>query len=323
MQGPCPGLRVGAADEVVDLGGRLRPVDRPVLRPAPALVGAGVRVLRLLGRRPLAHEVHPLQHRLHPHREEVVEVDAAQRVVRADVHLLLKQNRPRVEPVVGPEDAEAGLRRPEDDRPVDGARPLVHGEERGVVLDGPELRRVERLLGDEEGDVGHHPEVGLEPAHLLPHLGRAEGLRLEDGDPPLDGARLQGIGGAALAVRGGVDPHHVLAAVEQRLQHRAPERLLSVDDDSHGSVFLSSLYRALRAARPCGSRSRLVSLRLVDSALPGPRPRPRAADAPDGDPGPRPLVGGGRGRPGRRPRERPRRPRLVNPPLIVAEDLAQ
>ena len=188
-----------------------------------------------------------------------------------------------VEPVVGPEDAEAGPGRAEDDRPVDGARPLVQGEERGVVLDGPELRDVERLLGHEEGDVGHHPEVGLEPPHLLPYLRPAKGLRLEHGDPALDRARLEGIGGAALTVRGGVDPHHVLPAVEQRFEHRAAERLLSVDDDSHVSVFLTLGIRAGSAGDPRLAPPRRPSSRLPPASL---RRPPRAGPAPARTPPP-------------------------------------
>ena len=43
-------------------------------------------------------------HRLDPHREQAVEVNRAERIVRADVDFLLQQYRPGVEAIVGPED---------------------------------------------------------------------------------------------------------------------------------------------------------------------------------------------------------------------------
>jgi hypothetical protein len=50
---------------------------------------------------------------------------------------------------------------------------------------------------------------------------------------------LQRIGLGALLLRRDIDGDHVLAALEQRLQHRLAERLLAVHHDAHFFLDLS------------------------------------------------------------------------------------
>src|SRR5690606_35166314 len=108
-EGPGAGLRVGAADQIVHLGNRLVPVDLGVRLAAPALVGGLALVLRDARRLARAHQVDRLHHGVDPHGEQVIEVEAAERVVRPDLDLLLQEDRPLVQSLVGPEDGEPGL----------------------------------------------------------------------------------------------------------------------------------------------------------------------------------------------------------------------
>ena len=122
---PGAGLRVGAADEVPHRVEGLTPVDFHLFLAAPAFVGGVGLVLRDFRRRTVAHLVHCLQHRFHAQGVKLVEIQASQGVGVRDIHLLLQQDRPRVQPVVRPENRQARLLLAPDDRPVDRARPAV------------------------------------------------------------------------------------------------------------------------------------------------------------------------------------------------------
>src|SRR5262249_18416144 len=106
---PRAGRRIAAADEIVDLAPGLAPVDAGIVAPAAALISRlrGI----LLDARRLAglDQVDRLQHRLDAHGKQPVEINRAERVVRADVGLLLQQQVAGIEPVVGPEDRQANL----------------------------------------------------------------------------------------------------------------------------------------------------------------------------------------------------------------------
>ena len=110
----------------------------------------------------------------------------------------------------------------------------MQGQQRGVVLDAAELRHVERLLGHDEGHVGHHAEIGLQRRHLLPYLGLLERLRLEERQIVGEGSLLDGIHPLAL-VRLAVDADDILSARDQGIEHGLAECLLAIDDDSHDS----------------------------------------------------------------------------------------
>ena len=114
---------------------------------------------------------------------------------------------------------------------ADGA--AIGRQQRRVILDRAVGRDVEEFLRHEQRDEGHHLEVGLERLELLPHLRLAIGRRLIDRQ--LGGERrfLQRIGPGAFLLRRDIDGDDVLAALEQRLQHRLAEGLLAVNHDTH------------------------------------------------------------------------------------------
>ena len=136
----APGAGLRPADQVVDEVDVARPVDPRLGGPAPALVRRLVLVLDGLLVLARGHEVGRFEHRLHAQREEPVEVDRAERVVRADRRLLLQDHRPLVEAVGRAEDRQPGLRLAPDDRPVDRARAAILGQQRRVILDRSALR---------------------------------------------------------------------------------------------------------------------------------------------------------------------------------------
>ena len=120
----CARRRIAAADQVgaipVDMG---VPVDLGFLVLAPALSCLRL-VLHDLLMPAGDDEVGRLQHGLDAEREQMVEVDGAERV-GADGDRLLQDHRTFVEAVIGTEDGEACLGVALDDRPVDRARAAV------------------------------------------------------------------------------------------------------------------------------------------------------------------------------------------------------
>ena len=60
-------------------------------------------VLVYLRRLAAAYQIDRFQHGIYTHGKQLVEIDRAQRVVRSDGDGLLQQDRPFIEPVIGPE----------------------------------------------------------------------------------------------------------------------------------------------------------------------------------------------------------------------------
>src|SRR5579862_2938714 len=87
---PCAGRRVAAADQVVDVIDVVMPVDAGLGGAAPAFVGRSAFVLDRFAVAARDDQVGRLQHRCDAQREEMVEVEAADRVVGADGDLLLQ-----------------------------------------------------------------------------------------------------------------------------------------------------------------------------------------------------------------------------------------
>src|SRR6266853_796628 len=108
MRGPRTRLWICTADEIPDRLDGLLPVDLDVLLLTPALVRRLGLVLNDFRRRAGAHEIHGLEQRRHPKRIQVLEVEATQGVAVADLDLLLHQDRPGIEALVWPEDAQSG-----------------------------------------------------------------------------------------------------------------------------------------------------------------------------------------------------------------------
>ncbi len=178
---PGAGRRIGGADQVVDVGDGLGPIDLGNVLLEPALVGAVGEVLRVLERLAGAHEFEALDHGVDAHREQLLEVDVAQRLVGADLDRLLHQDRTLIEPFVGPEDRQARARLAHGDRPVDGRRPAVRRQQRGVVLERAEPGRIQHRLRHEQQHVGHHAHVGIERLHQLERFRRLPALGLVHG----------------------------------------------------------------------------------------------------------------------------------------------
>ena len=74
---------------------------------------------------------------------------------------------------------------------------------------------------------------GFSALELLPHLRLAVGRGLVDRQPGGERGLLQRIGLLARLLRRHIDADDVLAALEQRLEHRLAEGLLAVNDDAH------------------------------------------------------------------------------------------
>src|SRR5688572_15102389 len=116
---PGAGRGIAAADQVVDEIDVVRPVDARLGLAAPALVARLGFVLQHFPVLRRNYQICCLEHRLHSHREEAIEVHRAERVVGTDRGFLLQDHRPFVESVGRAKDAQAGLRLAPDDRPVD------------------------------------------------------------------------------------------------------------------------------------------------------------------------------------------------------------
>src|SRR6185503_17519069 len=143
--GPRARRRVAAADHVVDEVDMVGPVQPGFGLAAPAFVGRLRLVLHHFLVPARDHQIGRLEHRLHAHRKQAVEVHGAERVVRADRRFLLQYHRALVQTVGRAEDGEAGLAVAADDRPVDRRRTAILRQQRRVVLDRAALRDVDEI----------------------------------------------------------------------------------------------------------------------------------------------------------------------------------
>jgi hypothetical protein len=178
-------------------------------------------------------QVRGLQHRLHAHRKQAIEVDRAQRVVLGNLGLLLQDHGAFVEAVVGAEDREAGLLVAAGDRPVDRARAAVFRQQRGVVLDRAVLRDVHEFLRRELEHERHDADVGAAVFHRLRRVGALERGKLEHLQPLPLRCDFQRIRFRAFLLRRAKNTRHRVASREKRLEHRFAEVLLSNDRYFH------------------------------------------------------------------------------------------
>src|SRR5580658_3776048 len=95
---PGAGRRVAAADQIVDGLDMMAPVDARFRFAHPAFVGRLAFVLRLLPSLARSDEIGGLEQRRHAQRKDLVEIDAAQRVVGEDLDFLLQDDGTFVEP---------------------------------------------------------------------------------------------------------------------------------------------------------------------------------------------------------------------------------
>jgi hypothetical protein len=76
-------------------------------------------------------------------------------------------------------------------------------------------------------------QVGLERFEFFPHFRLLVGVRLIDRQLGRHRRFLERIGLGARFFRRDIDGDDILAALEQRFEHRLAERLLAVNDDTH------------------------------------------------------------------------------------------
>src|SRR5207249_9821419 len=105
-----PWLRVAAADEIVDLGRRPRPVDDGVVIADERIVARPGFVLRDAGRPALPDERDPVGHGADAERTERPVVERPGRGAATDPGLAPQKDRSRTHPRGGPEDAHAAPR---------------------------------------------------------------------------------------------------------------------------------------------------------------------------------------------------------------------
>ena len=198
-------------------------------------------------------------------------------------------------------------------------RPRCRGRSEGWYWIVPCVGHGQEPRRDDQRDEGHHLEVGRETRGTAP---ATAGSRNDAGRTQRQPGGQRGLRQRVLprALRRGVHRHHVVAPLEQRLEHGLAEGLLAVHHDPHASLLASpSLPRRLRPAagsmlphRPCAVARRRSE--RVPCAHGQGRAHPHRALRQAH----RPLAAlppqAGRARP---PEPRPRRPRLALPLLLA------
>src|SRR5258706_13005034 len=102
-----------------------------------------------------------------------------------------------------------------------------------MILDRSVFRDVEEFLGHEQRDERHHLKVRRQKSKFLPHLLLAIGGGLYDGNARRDGSFLQRIGLRTRFLGRDINRNDVVAAPDERIEHRFAKGLLAVDDNSH------------------------------------------------------------------------------------------
>ena len=178
-------------------------------------------------------QIDRFQHRLDPHREQAVEIDLPSVSVGPIGVFFCSRTSPVSRPLSGQK----------IDSPV-SVSPLMIGQlialgaaigrqQRGMILDRAVGRDVEEFLRNKQRHERHHLQVGLERAEFLPDFRLAIGSRLIHRQLGRERRFLERIGLGAGLLRRDVDGNDLLAALEQRFEHRLAERLLPVNDDAH------------------------------------------------------------------------------------------
>src|SRR6266571_1210984 len=241
---PRAGGGITAAYEVVDEIDVARPIDFRLGGAAPAFVARAGFVLNRFAVLAGHHQVGGLEHRRDPHREQAIEINAAERVIRAERRLLLQDHGAFVQSVGRPEDREAGLGVAAYDRPIDRAGAPVFRQERRVVLDRALLRDPHELLRRELQHESHDADVGVERAHRIECFLVAQRLELEDLEAFFLRRRLERIGLRSLLLGRAEHAGDLVAAGEKRFENGFAEVLLSDDRDSHQAAFLGGTEKA-------------------------------------------------------------------------------
>src|SRR5262249_40727474 len=132
--------RVRRPDEIVTFAHRLRPLDLGNILLEPALIGLLCVILRQARGLAGAHQVDAFHDGIDAEREQLLEINIAQRLVGADLDLLLQQDRAFIQALVGPEDRQTGLGATHRNGPVDRGGAAVQRRKGGVILEGGAVR---------------------------------------------------------------------------------------------------------------------------------------------------------------------------------------
>src|SRR5262249_19663600 len=158
------------------------PVDGRVHVAEQRIVGGLALVLWLARRATLRDQLHAVEHRLYPEREERLEVERARRVVGPDRPLAPEEDRSGVDAGVGPERGDPGAGSAADELQGDGAAAAIAREERRVKADRRLARQMEQRLGDDLRDVCEDRQVGAGERERLARIDRLERRELMRGD---------------------------------------------------------------------------------------------------------------------------------------------
>src|SRR6266702_5456295 len=223
---PRAGGGITAAYEVVDEIDVARPIDFRLGGAAPAFVARAGFVLNRFAVLASHHHVGRFEHRRDPHREQAIEIDAAERVIRAERRLLLQDHGAFVQAIGRSEDGQSGFGVAADDRPVDRARPAIFRQERRVILDHAFLRDLHELLRRELQYVSHDADISIQCAQRIVRIFVPQRGELVDLDALLLRGDLQEICFGAFFFRGAEHARDFVAAREKRLEHGLTEVLL-------------------------------------------------------------------------------------------------
>jgi len=172
--GPCARRRIAAANEVMNEIDMMVPMDPGLGVAAPAFVAGLTLVLRNFFMFPGNDQICRLEHGIHAHFEQPVEIDCPQGIIDADRYFFLQDYRAFVQTVGGTEDGQTGLGLALDDRPIDRAGAAVLGQQRRMVLNGAMSGDVNELLRGKLQHEGHDADFGVRILHRLRRLGQAQ-----------------------------------------------------------------------------------------------------------------------------------------------------
>ena len=237
-QGPRPGRRVTATDPAIDLRHVPAPVDAGLVVPDQPLMGGPGLVLGCVDGPALRDRGDGLGDGLEPQRVQLVEVETRRGVLGVDRdRALLHDDGARVHTGVRPEDADAGVGRPQHDLPGQGIASPEGRQQRGMEAQGALGRAVDDLRWQDRRDEGEHVQIDRELAVLLHELGDRLALAAEAacgaGAGRPRGLGLLGQGIRALPLRRCVDRRGLVAGLERAAIRDVPgEGRLSEERDA-------------------------------------------------------------------------------------------
>src|SRR3989441_1323012 len=248
---PRAGGGITAAYEVIDEIDVHRPMVFRRGGRAPAFVARAGFVLTGFGVLARHHQVGRFEYRRDPHREQAIEIDAAERVIRAERRFLLQDHGAFVQAICRPEDGQSGFGVAAYDRPVDRARPAIFRQERRVILDHAFLRDLHELLRRELQYVSHDADISIQCAQRIVRIFVPQRGELVDLDALLLRGDLQQICFGAFFFWGAEHARDFVTAGKKGLEYRFTEVLLPDNCYFHCyAAFLGGTEKAPARLRP-------------------------------------------------------------------------